>query len=68
MLNVQLLLTNNDIKLIKENLLYVLLSTYSGDIDTKDSGDIYRLLNKIDGYDHENTFKIDWNDFNTCDL
>lgn len=68
MLNVQLLLTDNDIKLIKENLLYVLLSTYSRDIDTKDSGDIYRLLKKIDEYDHENTVKIDWNDFNTCDL
>lgn len=64
----QLSLTNNDVKLIKENLLYVLLSTYSGDIDNKDSGDVYKLLKKIDGYDHEKAVNIDWSDFTICDL
>lgn len=55
-------LTNNDLKIIKENLLYELLND-GGIIDNEYSYNIYKILQKIDKYDSQKSVKVDWSCF-----
>lgn len=55
-------LTNNDLKIIKENLLYELLND-GGIIDNEYSYNMYKILQKLDKYDDKNSVKVDWSCF-----
>jgi hypothetical protein len=55
-------LTNNDLKIIKENLLYELLNN-GGIIDNEYLYNIYKLLRKLDKCDSQNFVKVDWSCF-----
>lgn len=55
-------LTNNDLKIIKENLLFELLNG-GGVIDNTYSYNLYKLLQKLDKYDIQNSVKVDWSCF-----
>lgn len=55
-------LTNNDLKIIKENLLYELLNA-GGIIDNDYLYNIYKILQKLDKYDVKKSVKVDWSCF-----
>lgn len=54
--------TNNDLKIIKENLFYDLLNS-GGIIDDEYSYNLYQLLQKLDKCNIQNSVKIDWSCF-----